>query len=232
MNRKIKALGLALIATFAMSAFASASAQAQTPQLQAGAANWTLTGKQVEGGHSFTLPSGRQLTCETATFHGGPFANQAVSEATVFPTYEQCHTKPVLGIKFPATVTMEGCDYLFNDFAHNAVAGDYTANVDIICPPGKSIVVHLYKAGNTTHTENLCTIFVAPATNLAGNTVTNVAGSPDDLLLHHEVTVQTTGSGTFPCPGATPQNSVYRGTTTVSADDEAGNPTTLTAVTN
>lgn len=225
MIRKFKAFGLALVALLAMGAFSAVGAQAQTTTLVAGEAGY-VTGEQVEGGHRFKTGGGQVLTCNKAHFKGASQVSQTTISVT--PEYSQCHTEPqsVFEPKFFVTVTHNECNYKFTNLQHTPP--DYTADVTVECPVGKAIEVHLYT--NSSHTTNLCTLTVGSQGPLPGNTITNVGGHPDDLLMHHNVTVVETRHGSSLC-GPVTQNAVYTGTTTVKAFNNADEQTTLTAVT-
>jgi len=169
MYRNLKALGLALVAVFAMSAIAASAAQAQ-PTLTSEVSPVTLTGSGggYESGeklHAF----GQSVECEGSTFHTALTATPAteiVAEATYGP---ECRTAVQ---HLPATVTMNGCTYRFYNLKFVA-AGHYDATVDIVCPPEKVIEVHIY-ATHTTHTEkkSLCTLTVPPQKELEKATIT------------------------------------------------------------
>jgi hypothetical protein len=230
MIRNLKGLGLALVAVFAMSAMAASGAQAATPTIVAGAVG-TFSGDQV-GVHEFTVGS-RALNCKKAHFSGTSALSQA--ELTVTFEYKECATTPVLGISFPVTVTPNGCTYTFTNLKHTEEgvppkSVDYDADVSIICPAGKKIEVHVYS--NAGHTEQLCTLTIESNQNdLSGNTITNVAGSPDDLLIHHNVKVKVENHNPNAICGEATSTAEYHGTTTLKALNAAGVQTTLTAIT-
>ncbi len=77
---------------------------------------------------------------------------------------------------------MNGCDYVFT--IGNTVAADkYALAEDIVCPPGKSIEVHVYLAKNNSNTP-ICTLTIKGGQALAGATVeTTTTASPHDLDL-------------------------------------------------
>jgi len=226
MIRNLKALGLALVAVFAMSAMAASAAQAVTPTLVTGGAG-TVEGDQVTGTvHEFTVGA-RAVNCKKAHFKGNSLASQTT--LTITPEYSECGTTPVLGVSLFATVTMNGCDYLFTNLSHNAAAGDYNSDVSIICPGTSKIEVHIYS--NSGEGSEICTLTIeSDQTDLSGNTITNVAGSPNDLLIHHNVKVKTENHGNQTICGAATSEAEYHGTTTLKAFIGA-NQTTLTAIT-
>ncbi len=120
MTRKFKTLGLCLVAVFAMSAVAATAAQAEKFTSASYAAS--ITGEQIGA-----LPNEFEVTnagveCGTATFSGTLAA--ASETLTITPNYQNC----LVGGSIPATVDMNGCDYLFH------ATGVKTASVDVVCP--------------------------------------------------------------------------------------------------
>jgi hypothetical protein len=229
MIRNLKALGLALVAVFAMSALAASAAQA-LPELTAGA-HGTAVGTEIihkdvgtgnNVGHEFTVGN-RKIKCDEVSFTGDNLATSQTT-LTVTPSYNKCTTTPALGVVLHGTVTLNGCDYMFHATGFDAPL--WTASVDIVCPKDKLIEVHLYK--NAGHTEEACTITIGPQEGLTGNSIENVAGSPNDLRIIHDVNVAVTihGSKVLCGEGVT---ATYEGTTTLKALDTEGKQVNLTA---
>ncbi|HET6997152.1 MAG TPA: hypothetical protein VFI03_01055 [Solirubrobacterales bacterium] len=156
MIRNLKALGLAVVAVLAMSAVVASAAQAE--------ANFTaseypayVTGEQETGVHEF-LGAGTGVTCTGAHFlsHalGGPSPDLTVTAA-----YTGCKDT-TFGLS--STVTMNGCTYTFT--TPTKVATDhYTGKVDLVCPAGKVVEVHVAT----------CTLTISPKTELGTVTYTN-----------------------------------------------------------
>jgi hypothetical protein len=168
MTRNLKALGLTLVAVFAMSAIAASAAQA-VPTLTSEVSPVTLeaSGGGLGSGQQFKV-FGSSVECESSHFHS-PLTTTPATEITIEPEYgPECRTATGL----EDTVTMNGCDYLFHNLQKVAV-GHYNATVDIKCPEGKVIEVHIY-ATHTTHAEKkaLCTLTIPAQTNLEKATVT------------------------------------------------------------
>lgn len=120
MTRKLKVLGLALVAMFAMSAVA---ASAQAAKFQAAEYPASITAHSAESDNFFVTDVG-VVECSTHHFEGG--ANEATTTLTVSPTYENCEA---FGLN--AEVDTNNCQYVF----HLAEGGGpvYTMNVDIDC---------------------------------------------------------------------------------------------------
>jgi hypothetical protein len=188
MIRNLKVLGLALVAVFAMSALAASAASAQGVQGEFTTSNGTAqtligteTGAAGSGANALTA-LGAKVECPGSTLTGHKFnvtPHVAIpnkeTTATITPHYKNCAAfNPA---SHPATVTMNGCDYVLHlGVTTGGVAGTYGATVDIVCPAGKVIEVHVYN--NVAHTELLCTIKVKGGQNgLAGAHATNTAGT-------------------------------------------------------
>src|SRR3954453_13126535 len=88
MNRKIKALGLALMASLALTAvLASAASAAGT--FTSSSTHTILSGTQTTA-HEFSAGSGfGKIKCSTATFAGTSSATSETHQ-TITPTYEGC----------------------------------------------------------------------------------------------------------------------------------------------
>ena len=129
MTRKLKALGVAVVAVMALSAVVASAAMALTPKLEVGTGDGNLTGTQTEV-NVLTVAGGRTLTCEVATFTGVLATTSAT--VTLTPVYEKCHSV-LAGVKVPATITTNGCDFLLHVGATNGT-DSYAATVDLLCP--------------------------------------------------------------------------------------------------
>lgn len=160
MNRKLKALGLGLLALLAIGAYSNLGASAtQGGHFASAAAHTHLEGlesndHEVRMGGFFNAVVG----CPGTTY-GGTMEGTKVTKITVTPFYEECLW---FGMKNPATIDMNGCTYLFTigkfAGAHNTV--------HLECPPGKEINVTLFSS-HQKHTEGTpdnCTIFIPPQT--------------------------------------------------------------------
>jgi hypothetical protein len=109
MTRKFKALGLALVAVFAMSAIAAASAQAVDHTFKSGTSPTNFTGV-AESEHVFTIDGGSVSTvCETILFEGTEVGAER-DTITVSPTYDDCESAPF----GEAKVTENHCAYEFD----------------------------------------------------------------------------------------------------------------------
>jgi hypothetical protein len=146
MTQKLKALGLALVAVFAMSAVVASAAQASNFQSGTGTYPTTVTGEEISGPvtgvtvlkHEFKTALG-VIKCTPAEFTGTLTA--ASTQFTVAPTYG--NTTAGTGCTIAGTagpvVHMNGCDYLFT--AGTTASGVTPISTHLVCPEGKHIVV-------------------------------------------------------------------------------------------
>jgi hypothetical protein len=188
MIRGLKLFLPALIAVFAVNAAAASMAAAQFTQgelTSEGAVRYTGTD---EGGNGKLTAFGLRVEChghyeggkqnETEEVSPGKFRHKLVSEAlttlTIAPTYSGC--SGVIGETVaPATVTMNGCDYLLHlTTTDPANPGWYKVHADVVCPAEKEIEVHVYTSA--AHSSTICTVKVKAQTGLEGGLATNIAG--------------------------------------------------------
>jgi hypothetical protein len=174
MKSKLKALGLALVAVFAMSAVMATAAQATQAQFTAAEYPAVGTG-HIEGAvtanyFQITGAGGEKIHCSTVTYEATLAA--ASTKLTVTPHYNGCTTGSGVG----STVDLNGCDYVF-------VAGTKTSTVDshgsveIVCPAGNSIQVT---------SGGICTTDIGPQTITSGITYTNVGNG--DVTVDVDIT--------------------------------------------
>lgn len=131
MIRKLKMLGLSLVALVAMSAIGASAAQAAAGELDIGAAPATLTGQQTTALKFKMTASGLTTQCSTEKLHGTTAAT-SVSEATVTLETSGC----TLG-GTAATLDKNGCKYTLT----GGVAAN-TAQVDYVgCATGKHYTI-------------------------------------------------------------------------------------------
>lgn len=232
MTRNFKVLGLALVAIFALSALAASAASAQGKLTSDGPVTLkgTETGANPTAGevydNALISPVLGVVTCPGSTYtghakrthtettlgEGHTTITSGSTTATITPHYAKvCNAKvPVLGNR-PVTVTMNGCDYLFHLGATTGGGETYGVTADVICPPGKVIEVHIYKAASAhLDADAICTVKVGEANNQGrtGLHATNTpAANPDDIDISGTVTgIHTDTSGTL-CGTNTSTNS-------------------------
>jgi hypothetical protein len=167
MIRNLKALSLAVIAVFAMSALAASAAQA-APEITAVNGKYPVTVDATSTKTEFT--AGAAVKCASNTFTGS--LSKASGELSITHTV----TNPCTAGGLPATITFNGCTYLFRNLTLVA-AGHYNSLVDIVCPAGKQIEVHIYTSSK--HTTTLCTIDIPGQKGLGPVTLINNAATTD-----------------------------------------------------
>ena len=139
MTRNLKALGLALIAAFAMSAVAASAASAVNHHFT-GTSGEALTTESI-GEQVFESTTGEEkgYKCKKVVTEKGTVPAGTVTSVPTTPKYEECSTFGPPGV---ANVKQEGCEFVFtgNTTTGNPTGGEH-ANVDIVCPAGKSIII-------------------------------------------------------------------------------------------
>lgn len=206
MNGKLKALGLTLVAVFAMSALSASAASAAEFRHEGGEDAKVTASNAGEGHHVFTAGLIGNITCTTATFTGTSFVTSPQATITVSPTYSGCTFLGISNVK----VNMEGCTYRFNTPASEG-AGTFTGSVTILCPAGKKIN---FEASG-------CKVEVGEQT-VSSVTYTNLAGPPKAVTVKSNVT-GITYTGSALCPGAqgTHSDGTYTGAAISRAENTA-----------
>lgn len=186
MTRNLKALGLALVAVFAMSAMAASSASAAKFTAANGLAQH-LIASDVGAADKFETATGSVLTCNGETFTAEAPAG-ATSSLTFTPNWINCKTE---GAAFNnVTVTHNGCNLIFTSNTAPAVN-----EVHITCPAGKVIEVHHYSStGNHAAGTSSCTETIGPQTPtiltpVQYTNITNTPAAPNDVEVHGKVRV-------------------------------------------
>ncbi len=211
--RKLKVIGLAALAVLAVSAVSASAANAAegTAVVTAGTTGFTAT--QIGGGHTFTLPGGKTLSCATATFSGTVTNGDTVVRAT--PAYGSC-TVTVEATHLKATVTPTDCTYEFYDLTTTA-ANTYAAKTDLTC---KGTGVHIV-VRNEADTANLCEYRVDPQGPLTGVHFKDEALQTVNIKATEVAVTVTKISGTVGNCGGASSTSKYNGDTV--ATPAAGN---------
>jgi hypothetical protein len=187
MTRNLKALGLALLAAFALSAVAASAASAQDVFTTHNGEPAHLHGEQV--GDSTDNVFGMkehaaEVTCKEATFTSTGTVEDGAKEIVVHPTYptfvketeeEEHNCESSFGI---ATVDTTGCDFVLTGETHETLntkgedKDEKHATVSLECEPEKSIKITTPEVG--------CTLTMTPQTGLLGVTYTNEGTTPDE----------------------------------------------------
>ena len=235
MQRKAKALGLALAAAFALSAVAASAASAVTHTFSTpGYAGTTfLTAKQYTEGNTENIHGEelngvqefqaktndtRTIKCKKLTA-SGLVIKEVSSDVTLTPKYEECSawetkdgvTKEVSS----AFVQFTSCSYLFkggtNSFSEGTEGEHATVNI------------HCNISGDFVHIKvtalKLTCITLPEQTIGQGVRYFNEETEPNNVVIHataHGIESET--PGTIACPGkATHTTGTYTGEATVSA---------------
>ena len=211
MIRKLKFLGLALAAVFAMSAVGASAASALV-QFHTEGAPVTITANQHEGTNGFDVQFG-EVKCTTAKLHGTTQEKTTETTITLTPTYEGCTFAGVA-----TTIDMNGCDYTAH--VHN-LGPPYTGFITIKCVLGSEITV---TGGNK------CTVHVPAQTNLGTITYTNTgSGSTKEITVHlngiQNITyTQTKGTAAVgACATMTTGAGKYTGKVTITGETDPTN---------
>jgi hypothetical protein len=152
MNRKLKTLGLALVAVFAVSAVAAPVSSA-SPELHSETGHTILTGNQITA-NELALDAGT-MKCASLKFDG----TIEVATTTTFgltPTFSECK----FGAEINALFTHNECRFRFHVGPNTE---HLTGSVDIVCPDNQQIEID----------APMCTITIPPQANLQGVTYTN-----------------------------------------------------------
>lgn len=178
MRVNLKALGLALVAAFAMSAVAASVAQASTPAAFTAAEYPAVATGHEEGALNYfeITGGGAKTECNNVTYEATLAG--ASHELTVTPHYTECE-ETISGN--PATVHLNGCDFRFTAGTYTAApVDDAHGKVHIVCPVGKKIEITVSAFGSP-----ICAVDVHPQTLEGGITYTNIPGggaTPQDYV--------------------------------------------------
>lgn len=198
MTRNFKALGLALVAMFAITAVFSSAASAQF-ESEAESTTLSVSGNAMQ---SFKTSAGSETTVECTTVQvDGTVASKATTTVRVTPTYSSC--EKFLGIA--VEIDENGCHYDFN-LADNATSG----SVNLECPSATGIEITV---GNT------CRYEIDSQSSLGTITYANKGtSSTREVELQPNVTgitsTRTTSDFPFLCPNGS-ATGTYTGNSTV-----------------
>jgi hypothetical protein len=213
--RKIKILGLALVAMFSMSAVMAMSASADT--LTAGGYPATLTGEADEGFKDSFLTTAGTVSCPEPKYHAtitGPVTTAgSISAEPIYPDVG------CTGFGFPATIDVNGCKYIFRVLA--GTAGD----IDLECTGANEITVTAISGGTLK-----CTVHVPTQTDIGGTVkYKNIAGV--GVTLEASLTgldyKHTQGTGLGSCPSGSATAGTLTAKAIVKAESEAVPPVPL-----
>ncbi len=235
MIRNLKALGLALIAVFAMSALAASAAQAVTTD-----GEFTSDGKVTVTGHGaaelLTFEAGQKVTCTThhtiMPENVTPWGPIAVPVGGLTTLTDQVHYSGCIAQvgaqSLPLTMTTNECDLLFHLGETTAPlnTGTYTLTPTVKCKNvGETIELHVYQ--QASHATSVCTYKIGEQ-NLNPGTLhsTNVAGGT--IKVSGEVTGITMSRTGVLCGGTKHTSAaILHANTTLTGKNEAGAATEI-----
>jgi hypothetical protein len=206
MSRKIKVLGLACVAVFALTAVSASSAMAASA-LTVGTGGTKIEGVQSTA-QKLTLAEGVTVKCTTSTLTA-PVSAGTVTELTATPLFGGC-----LLAGLTATIETHSCTFTITN-----TATPLTASVDLTnCPPVAPIVIK----------DSGCTVTISNQGPLSSVTYSNVVGSPTHVTATLAVGgIIYTGSSGCPSNVVGSHTGTLEGSYTVKAFNSSGVPVTL-----
>jgi hypothetical protein len=228
MIRNLKALGLALVAVFAMSAVAASAASAATPGEFTSTGKVTVTGS---GAETFGFEAGQAFTCATSDHTIMPekvtpwgFLNPGTGLTTLTDQahYSGCLVQVGAQV-LPATVTTNGCDFLLHLGETTVGTTEYGATTDVVCSANETMEIHLYE--KEPDVTSICTYKIPAQVGLKGADVKNNAGKIEVKGTLTGIAMTRTG---VLCGGAKEVKTATRAlNTTFSGTNEAGAATSI-----
>jgi hypothetical protein len=213
MIRNLKVLGLALVAAFALSAVLASAATAQVgtftstgPVTLIGTQTGEASANQISAfGGTVRCPNAKYTTHKyNVTPH--TFIPNDVSTTTVTPHFGVCSGQ--FGSTFPATVDMNGCDFVFHIEGTTPGVDTYTVKTTIECTPSTNHITITIFATAAKHTANEPFCHLTVTQNAAGYLGTHVTdltnGKVSNTGTINSITVdQKSPTGSLLCPEQT-----------------------------
>jgi hypothetical protein len=204
MIRNLKALGLALVAVFAMSAVVASGAQAE--QFYHSSATPTTLSGTIGSTNIFHVPGAGTVECNTASFPG-TVVGTTVSEIRVTPVYTGC---VAFGFATTDIITTE-CHYLFTTPTTTGTTSHAPLHVE--CTGANKI-----KITPTFFGASVCTVEVGSQTPGGVVDFENKSSSAVPPVPESHVLVTSTATGishTAGCGGSAAADGTYTGSVTV-----------------
>jgi hypothetical protein len=243
MVRKLKILGVALAAVFALSAVTASAALAQNGTITS-TGPVKLTGTQTGAKNENSLTAfGGVTTCANAKYTGNKILTEAQtkegkthelvpndsSSVTITPHEGSCIVTQA-GLEFPTTIDMNGCDFEF-DLGVTIEAGKYKVKATEECPTANTIKVTVF-ANATKHIENapFCVIDITKETNRGeGLTATNTPDGSIDIkgTIENIKADRESPTGSILCPKEEDKKGIKHIDVTISGDNVGGTATTI-----
>lgn len=174
MTRNLKTLGLALAVAFAMSTFwaAAASAKGSFTAEVPGSTIQATTEHQLSEEQEYFETIGRTIKCEVTHFHGTVEGKAPNLEVTPNFTDATEGSKCVWAGIYRITVTENACHFVFKNPETEPGQTDYAVEVDIACPAGQQLVLHI----DNILLADACTLTVPSQTTQGKLTAVNNEG--------------------------------------------------------
>jgi len=231
MIRNLKALGLALVAIFAMSAVVASAAHATAASFSWDSGTTRLTGTAAsiaDGGTQKTTITGGALSisCDTVYANASVAGTSATSITTDTKITYTNSAEEAAGEKHTCTNNLGGkvtlsttdCNYRFNA-GETVTASSSKGTMDIVCPAGST--------GFTVTSAGLCTIHTFAQNGLGPVNYSTMTGPPEDITIEFNITNKTyTHTGL--CGNATKADGTYTGKITVKGSNASGGQTNVT----
>ena len=231
MIRNLKALGLALVAVFAMSAVVASAAQATAASFSWDSGTTKLTGTAAtvaEGGTQKSTITGGALStsCDTVYFTASVTGTSASSVTTEGGVTYTNTVEENAGEKHTCTNNLGGkiqwstsdCNYRFNA-GETVTASSSKGTLDIVCPAGST--------GITVISPGLCTKHIFAQNGIGPVNYSTMAGSPEDITIEPSFT-NMTYTHTGLCGNATKSDGTSTGKITIKAENASGVQTNST----
>jgi hypothetical protein len=214
MTRNLKALGLALVAVFAIGAVAASAASAQNGMLTADGPmtlKGTLTGAELANA---TTAFGQKTTCPETIYTAHKYnitphekIPSGATTVTVTPHYGICK----IGAIIKTTVDMNECDYVFHltETVTGTVNDEYKITATIVCPTGKHISLTMFtnEEFHKVKKQSFCHITITEAASYDGliardttNGSIDISGTIPGIVADKEFVVGTDEDKGILCP--------------------------------
>lgn len=207
MNNKVKAIGLALVASIALAVIVTSGHAEEgfhfkaqdTVEINEKHVTFDELGfYEATGSNDSFSAFGVTISCKKSEFKGQiPLGGSPNMEVT--PHYSECNS---LEGFLPTTITTNSCHYAFK--LGERIANDtYALTTAIVCGGGK-IEIHVYASeAADKEKKSLCTLTIAEQENLKGlHATVNTGVDPTDVTISGTITgiKFTNDGGSAPCP--------------------------------
>lgn len=225
MITRLRTLGLALAAVFALAALTAAAAHGVPADFKADTTTTNAIYKLEDdptAREQIFLTEFGEINCNTFSAHGTAHQTATTLTATGVE-YSSDYFEPqgpceAFGLEME--LIFGGCDYVFHAGTISG-EGESTGTMDIVCPPGQEIEI----------VTSVCTVSVPGQTGLGSVTYTDGGGSPRDITVDIQVeNLVYSGEGLF-CSGEF-ANGVYDGKMTLKAYNDNSEEAQVSATIN